>query len=107
MGLQLKKGDRVRVRTGKDKGRVERILEVLRDKNGLVERVIVEHVNMCRRHTRASANQQGGIVEKEAAIRASNVMLVDPKTNQSTRFRAGTDGDGAKIRISVKSESPV
>ena len=107
MGLQLKKGDRVRVRTGKDKGRVERILEVLRGKDGLVNKVLVEHVNTVKRHTRASANQPGGIIEKESPIHASNVMLVDPKSDQATRYRAGQDDSGAKIRVSVKSNSPV
>jgi large subunit ribosomal protein L24 len=107
MSLQLKKGDRVRVRTGKYKGREERILDVIRDSGGRVSKVIVEHVNMMRRHTRATQKQQGGITEKEAPIDASNVMLIDPKTNQSTRFGAGKDDEGRKIRIARRSGSPV
>jgi len=107
MSLHIKKGDRVRVRTGKDRGRVERVLEVLRDSRGQVVKVVVEHVNMMRRHKRPSYRQQGGIQEKEAPIHASRVMLVDPKTNQSTRFGVGRNAEGQKIRISKKSGSPV
>ncbi len=110
MSLQLKKGDQVRVRTGKYKGREERILEVIRDSDGRVAKVIVEHVNMMRRHTRASQKQQGRITEKEAPIDASNVMLIDPDSGKSTRFGAKMEQDGnkkTKTRIARQSGKPV
>jgi len=109
MSLQIKKGDRVRVRTGRDKGRVERVLGVRRDTSGRVVKVLVEHVSMVRRHKRAAGRQQqqGGIQEQEAYIDVSNVMLVDPKNSQSTRFGVGQSPDGKKVRISRKSGSPV
>ncbi|MCX7014302.1 MAG: 50S ribosomal protein L24 [Candidatus Sumerlaeota bacterium] len=108
MSLQIKKGDRVRVRTGRDKGRLERVLGVRRDARGRVVKVLVEHVNLVRRHQRAKGRQQqGGIQEKEAYIDVSNVMLVDPKNNLSTRFGVGEGAEGKKVRISRKSGSPV
>ncbi len=107
MSLQIKKGDQVRIRTGKYKGREERVLDVIRAGNGKVAKVVVEHVNIVHRHTRASQQQQGGIMEKEAPIDVSNVMLIDPKSQEATRFGVGKDKDGNKIRIARKSGEPV
>jgi large subunit ribosomal protein L24 len=108
MSLQIKKGDRVRVRTGKDKGSAGRILEVLRDKRGRVARVLVEHVNMVFRHKRSSSTQQqGGIVEQEAPINISNVMLIDPETNEATRFGSRIGEDGRRERVSRRSGKPL
>jgi large subunit ribosomal protein L24 len=98
---KLKKGDTVVVVTGKDRGRQGRILRVLPAKG----RVIVERVNLIKRHTRPnpSRNIAGGISEKEAPIHISNVMLVDPDRNVGTRIGRRRDGEGNPERIAKKS----
>ena len=81
--MKLKKGDEIKVIRGKDKGKTGKILKVFPQAN----RVIVEGINMRKRHTKASQkNPQGGITEKEAPIHASNVMILDPKSNEPTRI---------------------
>ncbi len=82
--MSIRKNDQVIVRAGKDRGKKGRVLSVLPEKN----RVVVEGVNLIKRHTRPNPqkNIKGGIVEREAAIHASNVMLVDPDTNEPTRI---------------------
>jgi len=101
----VRKNDVVVVRTGKDRGKRGRVLRVLTDKN----RVIVEGVNMIKRHTRPNPqkNIKGGIVEREASIHASNVMLLDPDTNEPTRLGTKTLPDGRRVRISRKSDTVV
>lgn len=100
MGSRLKQDDRVVVITGRDKGRQGRVLKVLRE----VDRVIVEGINVVKRHTRPTPqNPEGGIIEKEMPIHASNVMLWDDEANARTRVRHQTDDDGKKQRISAKS----
>jgi len=98
MSLGIKKDDQVVVITGKDRGRKGRVLKIIGQSN----RVIVEGVNMCKRHRKAT-QQQGGITEKEASIHLSNVMLLDSKTDKPTRLRTGKDKDGRKVRIAAKS----
>lgn len=99
MKFKMRKGDLVEVIAGKNKGKQGKIRELLVEKN----RVIVEGVNMVKRHTKPSqANQQGGIIEKEAAIHASNVLLVDPKTNKGARVKIVIKGD-KKSRVFKKS----
>ena len=101
MKFKMKKGDLVEVIAGKDKGKQGKILQLLTDKN----RVLVEGVNRVKRHTKPSQkNAQGGIIEKEAAIHASNVMLVDPKTNKGGRVKIVMKGD-KKSRVFKKSGS--
>lgn len=96
--MYLKKGDRVVVTTGSDKGK-EGTIEAITN-NG---KVIVENVNMAKKHMKPNAtNAEGGIVEVEKAINASNVMLIDPETNKATRVRMEVK-DGKKVRIAVKS----
>jgi len=92
--LKVKKGDRVIVLTGRDKGRTGEIVKALPREN----RVIVSGINMVKRHTRASATSSGGIVEKEASIHASNVAHIDPKDNKATRvgFKI-IDGDRKRV----------
>lgn len=81
--MRVKKEDNVTIIAGNDKGKTGKILVVFPKKN----RVIVEGINMRKRHTKPSQqNQQGGIIEKEAPIHVSNVMLLDPKTNEPTRI---------------------
>ena len=92
-------GDKVVVITGKDKGKVGTVIEAQPKK----DRVVVEGVNIIKKHVKNSQDApQGGIVEKEAAIHASNVMLQDPETGKATRVRFETK-DGKKVRIAVKS----
>ncbi len=95
--MYLKKGDRVVVTTGSDKGKEGTVEAVANGK------VIVENVNMAKKHMKPNAmNAEGGIVEVEKAIDASNVMLIDPETNTATRVRMEVK-DGKKVRIAVKS----
>lgn len=97
MGLAtIKVGDQVIVIAGKDKGRMGKVLRVLK-KTG---RVVVERVNMVKKHQRQTQNQQGGIVQKEAPIHISNVMLFDDKKGGRVRVKVGVDKDGRKVRIS-------
>ncbi len=104
MGMRIKKDDLVVVIAGKDKGARGKVLRVNRE----VERVIVEGVNRVKRHTKPTPkNPSGGIIEKEAAIHLSNVMLLDSKTDKPTRVRMGTDKDGKKVRVAVKSGATV
>jgi large subunit ribosomal protein L24 len=97
--FKIKKGDKVVVTTGRDKGKSGEVLRVLRD----VERVVVQGVNMVKRHTRPAAGQTGGIVEKEAAIHISNVAHIDPKSSKPTRVGYKMLGDGRKVRFARRS----
>jgi large subunit ribosomal protein L24 len=82
MAARIKKNDMVVILAGKDKGRTGRVLAVLPD----AERVVVEGVNMMKRHTKPDmANPQGGVIAKEASLHLSNVALRDPKTGKATR----------------------
>ena len=97
--LKIKKGDKVVVISGRDKGKSGEVLRVLPTD----ERVIVQGVNIIKRHTRPSAGNAGGIVEKEAAIHISNVAHVDPKSNQPTRIGYKLLEDGRKVRYAKRS----
>jgi large subunit ribosomal protein L24 len=99
MKFKIKKGDKVVVITGRDKGKSGEVLRVLRD----VDRVLVQGVNMIKRHTRPAAGQTGGIVEKEAAIHISNVAHIDPKSSKPTRVGYKMLGDGRKVRFARRS----
>jgi large subunit ribosomal protein L24 len=97
--LKIKKGDQVIVIAGRDRGKTGEVFEVQPDEN----RVKVRGVQMVKRHTKASAKQQGGIVEKEAAIHISNVAHIDPKTKLPTRVGYKFLADGTKVRFAKKS----
>lgn len=98
--MKIKKGDKVEVLTGKDKGKRGEVLRVYPEKN----KVVVEGVAIAKRHVKPNAaNQQGGIVEAEAAIDASNVALIDPNTDKPTRVGYLIKEDGTKVRVSKKS----
>jgi large subunit ribosomal protein L24 len=99
MKLKIKKGDKVIVITGRDKGKSGEVLRVLRDE----DRVIVRGVHMAKRHTRPGAGQPGGIVEKEAAIHVSNVAHIDPKSQKPTRVGYKVLADGRKVRFAKRS----
>jgi large subunit ribosomal protein L24 len=98
--LNVKKDDSVFVITGKDKGKKGRIIAAYPREN----RVLVEGVNMIKKHTKPSqANPQGGIISQEAPIHVSNVMLIDPKSGQPTRVGYKLLDNGKKVRIAKKS----
>ena len=97
--IRLKKNDLVEVITGKEQGKTGKVLKVYREKN----QVLVEKVNMIKRHTRPSASTgQGGIVEKEAPLYVSKVKLVCPKCATATRFRLTRTAEGKKARVCRK-----
>jgi large subunit ribosomal protein L24 len=98
--MHVVKNDTVKILTGKYRGKTGKVLKVFPDKN----RVIVEGVNIIKRHTRPSQkNQKGGIIEKEAPVHVSNVMVIDPKTNEATRIGHKFLEDKTKVRISKTS----
>ena len=97
--MNFKTGDKVVVIAGKDKGKEGKIIKVLRKEN----RVVVEGVNIVKKHVKPNGQNAGSIVDMEAPINASNVMIIDPKTNKGTRVGHSTDKKGKKIRIARKS----
>lgn len=102
--MHVRRGDRVRVIRGNYSGLEGTVLRVLSTEN----RVVVEGVNKRKHHTRPSeANPEGGILEYEEPIHASNVMLIDPSTDEPTRYRMRVEEDGTKERISTKSGNPI
>jgi large subunit ribosomal protein L24 len=97
--VAIRKDDKVKVIAGKDKGKIGKVLRVLRKK----DRILVEKVNIIKRHTRPSAkNRQGGIVESEAPIPWSNVMLMCNKCMSATRVTHKMLEDGNKVRTCAK-----
>ena len=99
--MNFKTGDKVVVISGKDKGKEGKITHVLRAEN----RVVVEGVNIVKKHVKGNGQTAGSINEVEAPIHASNVMILDPKTNKPTRIGHSIDKDGKKIRVTKKSNS--
>jgi large subunit ribosomal protein L24 len=105
MAVKFKKGDRVMVVAGEERKRkggqprIGQILKVYPDE----DRVLVQGVNMVKRHTKQSARSQGGIISKEAPVHISNVAHVDPKTGEPTRIGFKTLQDGRKVRFAKKS----
>ncbi len=98
-GYKIKKNDDVIVISGRDKGKKGSVLLVLPKK----DRVIVQGVNMMKRHTRPTAAQSGGIVEKELPIHVSNLALVDPDGGKPTRVGFRILEDGRKVRLARRS----
>ena len=104
--MKVHKGDTVLVISGKDKGAKGKVLQAYPDRN----RVLVEGVNLVKRHTRPTPrNPSGGIIEREQPIHACKVMPIDPKTGKGTRVRFKAVEGGKKVRIATKSgeEIPV
>ncbi len=99
MAARIRKGDRVMVLTGRNKGKIGEVLKVMPDDN----RAIVQGVNVVKRHTAAGRGQAGGILEKEGPIDLSNLAHVDPKTNEATRVGFRTLDDGRKVRFAKRS----
>ena len=98
--MKLKVGDKVVVISGADKGKEGKIIRTLRSEN----KVIVEGVHIVKKHQKPTGNNSGGILEIEAPIDASNVMIIDPKTKKGTRIAHTTDKNGKKVGISTKSK---
>lgn len=99
MAAKIKKGDKVVVLCGRDKGRSGEVIEVRPDES----RALVRGVNMVKRHQRQSAQQEGGIISKEAPVHLSNLAVADPKTNKPTRVGFKVLADGRKVRIAKRS----
>lgn len=97
--FKIKKGDKVVVITGRDKGKQGEVLRVLRAE----DRVLVQGVNMVKRHTAPSQLSPGGIIEKEASLHISNVAHIDPRSNKPTRVGYKIDKDGRKTRVAKRS----
>ena len=93
--MKIKKGDRVKVIAGRSKGKVGDVLRVLVAE----QRVVVSGVNMIKRHTKPGRTEQGGIIEREAAIHVSNVALLDPKSDKPTKVGFKFLEDGRKVRF--------
>ena len=95
--LRIKKDDKVIVIAGKEKGKTGKVLEIMSQ----TQRVLVEGINMMKKaQRRTRQDQHGGLIEREASIHISNLMLVDKKTNKPTRFGASILKDGTKVRVS-------
>ncbi|MCC7166548.1 MAG: 50S ribosomal protein L24 [Rhodospirillales bacterium] len=99
MTARIRKGDRVAVLAGKDKGKRGEVLRVLTADG----RAVVQGVNMVKRHQKPAAGNAGGIVPKEAPIHLSNLALLDPKTDKPTRVGFKTLEDGRKVRFAKRS----
>lgn len=96
---RIRKGDLVQIIAGKEKGKRGRVLKIIHKADANDSRVVIERLQMVKRHTKPSQqNQQGGIVEKEGSVHISNIMPVDPQTDKPTRVRVVTK-EGAKQRV--------
>ena len=99
MAAKIRKGDKVVVLTGRDKGRSGEVIEV----RPTEDRALVRGVNMVKRHQKQTANQEGGIISKESPIHLSNIALVDPKDGKPTRVGFKFLEDGRKVRFAKRS----
>ena len=103
MAAKIKKGDKVVVLTGRDKGRTGEVVEV-RPKE---ERALVRGVNVVKRHQRQTMNQEGGIISKEAPVHLSNIALADPRDGKPTRVGFKFMADGKKVRVAKRSGAEI
>lgn len=99
MAAKIKKGDSVVVLTGRDKGKTGEVIRMLPEEN----RAVVRGVNVVRRHQRQTAQVEGGIISKEAAIHLSNLAIADPKDGKPTRVGFQVKEDGTKVRVAKRS----
>jgi large subunit ribosomal protein L24 len=99
MAAKIKKGDKVVVLTGRDKGRSGEVVQVMPKD----DKALVRGVNMVKRHQRQSMNQEGGIISKEAPLHLSNIALADPKDGKPTRVGFRILDDGRKVRFAKRS----
>ena len=103
MAAKIRKGDKVIVLTGRDKGRTGEVIEVRPDEN----RALVRGINMVKRPQRQTAQQEGGIISKELPVHLSNIALADPKDGKPTRVGFKVQPDGRKIRIAKRSGAEI
>jgi large subunit ribosomal protein L24 len=103
MAAKIKKGDKVVVLTGRDRGRTGEVIEV-RPTEG---RALVRGVNLVKRHQKQSAQQDGGIISKEAPIHLSNIAYADPKDGKPTRIGFKVLTDGKKVRVAKRSGAEI
>ena len=96
---KIRKGDKVVVLTGKDKGRSGEVLRVMPKD----DKAVVRGVNIIRRHQKQSQSQEGGIISKEAPIHLSNIAIADPKDGKPTRVGFKVEKDGKKVRVAKRS----
>jgi len=99
MAAKIKKGDKVVVLTGRDAGKSGEVLKVIPKET----RAVVRGVNMVKRHQRQTAQQEGGIISKEATIHLSNLAIADPKDGKPTRVGFKVLEDGRKVRFAKRS----
>jgi large subunit ribosomal protein L24 len=99
MAAKIKKGDKVVVLTGRDKGRAGEVLQVIPRES----RAVVRGVNIVKRHQRQTPSQEGGIISKEGTIHLSNLALADPKDGKATRVGFKIQDDGRKVRVAKRS----
>ena len=99
MAAKIRKGDKVVVLTGRDKGRTGEVIEVRPDQ----DRALVRGVNMVKRHQRQTAQQEGGIISKESSVHLSNLAVADPKDGKPTRVGFKVLDDGRKVRFAKRS----
>ena len=97
--FKIRKGDKVVVLTGKDKGKQGEVVQMIPSEN----RAVVRGVNVAKRHTRQTASQEGGIIAKEMPIQISNLALRDPRDGKPTRVGYKTLADGKKVRVAKRS----
>jgi large subunit ribosomal protein L24 len=103
MAAKIRKGDKVVVLAGRDKGRTGEVVDV----NPVAERALVRGVNLVKRHQRQTATQQGGIITKELPVHLSNLAIADPKDGKPTRIGFKIGEDGRKVRIAKRSGAEI
>jgi large subunit ribosomal protein L24 len=99
MAAKIKKGDKVVVLTGRDKGKTGEVFQVMPKET----RALVRGVNLVKRHQKQSASQEAGIISKEAPVHMSNIALLDPKDGKPTRVGFKVLDDGRKVRVAKRS----
>lgn len=100
--MKIKTGDKVKVLSGKDRGKTGKIIQVLFDKKKNQHFVVVEGLNLRKKHLRASKGESGRVIELSAPIQVSKVMIIDPKSNKPTRISITKEGD-TKKRVAKRS----
>jgi large subunit ribosomal protein L24 len=103
MAAKIRKGDKVVVLTGRDKGRTGEVIEV----NPSAARALVRGINVVKRHQRQSAQQEGGIISKELPVHLSNIAIADPKDGKPTRIGFKIGPDGRKVRFAKRSGAEI
>ena len=103
MAAKIRKGDKVVVLTGRDKGRNGEVIQILREQ----DRALVRGVHIVKRHQRQTPSQDGGIISKEASVHLSNLALADPKDGKPTRVGFKIHADGKKVRIAKRTGAEI